>query len=230
MENSGSPSAFRYERKFVPPGLSRQDLLALVRRHPAAFQQAFPERVVNNVYFDTPGLDFYFEHLNGVSRRLKVRIRWYGACTGRIEQPVLEFKRKRGLVSCKDTCPLPALDLDGDLSAELRGLLETPGAAETAGVHLGLLQPALANRYHRCYFRSALTGIRLTVDWGLEFYSMDGNHQPLGRPVAGQSAVVIELKYGVAQAEQAVELANAFPFRAVRCSKYVLGIQRLSRL
>jgi hypothetical protein len=40
--------------------------------------------------------------------------------------------------------------------------------------------------------------------------------------------VVIEVKYGLAEAEAAPKVANGLPFRLARCSKYVLGINRLA--
>lgn len=68
-------SQFRYERKFVAPDSDLGEVLALVRRHPAAFGQAYPPRTVNNVYLDTPARRDYFDHVAGVGNRSKTRIR-----------------------------------------------------------------------------------------------------------------------------------------------------------
>jgi hypothetical protein len=46
------------------------------------------------------------------------------------------------------------------------------------------------------------------------------------RPPA--APVVVELKYGLAEAEFAAPLTNALPFRLARCSKYVLGVTSLA--
>jgi hypothetical protein len=46
------------------------------------------------------------------------------------------------------------------------------------------------------------------------------------RPPA--APVVIELKFGLAEAEYAAPITNALPFRLARCSKYVLGINTLA--
>jgi hypothetical protein len=40
--------------------------------------------------------------------------------------------------------------------------------------------------------------------------------------------VVVELKYGLAEAECAAPVTNALPFRLARCSKYILGINALA--
>jgi len=220
----------RYERKFIPDGLGLAEMLALVRVHPAMFREAYPERPVNNLYFDTPDLRHYHEHIHGAAQRVKVRLRWYGAWGGRLEQPVLEFKTRHGTVSRKETHALPALTLDGNFP---RAILEAAAAGgglpEAARFHLRGLEPSLANRYHRRYFHSADRAVRLTVDWGLQFFAprhLNGARRPL--PHDGP-AVILELKYGEAHAEDAARITNAFPFRLTRCSKYVLGVECLSR-
>lgn len=44
----------------------------------------------------------YQDNLIGISDRMKVRIRWYGALLGLIEEPVLELKIKRGFLGGND--------------------------------------------------------------------------------------------------------------------------------
>src|SRR5262245_57506625 len=103
----------RYERKFIADGHTLAEVLAIVRRHPAAFRQSYPARVVNNVYLDSPALSNYYDHINGVSNRVKTRVRWYGPTSITLEKPVLEQKLKRGLVGGKSSHPLPAFSLNG---------------------------------------------------------------------------------------------------------------------
>jgi len=40
--------------------------------------------------------------------------------------------------------------------------------------------------------------------------------------------LVVELKYGLAEAENAAPVTNALPLRLARCSKYVLGVTSLA--
>jgi len=81
------PSNPRYERKFVADGFTLPEVLALVRRHPAAFREVYPARSVNNLYLDSPEFSDYHDHVNGVAHRNKTRIRWYGAWSGRLDAP-----------------------------------------------------------------------------------------------------------------------------------------------
>jgi len=72
----------RFERKFTPAGWTAPEALAFVRRHPALFHEPYPERTVNNIYFDTPDFRHFHDHIAGTAQRLKVRVRWYGAFGG----------------------------------------------------------------------------------------------------------------------------------------------------
>ena len=89
------------------------EVLALVRRHPAAFREAYPARFVNNIYLDSHGRSDYHDNIVGVANRNKTRVRWYGPLSGQIAKPVLERKLKRGLISGKLTHALPGFARTG---------------------------------------------------------------------------------------------------------------------
>ena len=219
----------RYERKFIADGLALAEVLVIVRRHRAAFREAYPARSLNTLYLDSPDLRNYNDHVNGVAHRTKTRVRWYGAWSGRIETPTLEHKLKHGQVSGKVSHRLPALSINGhlprnDLEAAFDGA-NLPALARSALRHL---QPSLLNRYQRHYFQSADGRFRLTVDSGLQFAPALQVHSTGVSFWPSATPVVIEVKYGLAEAEAASTVTNALPFRLVRCSKYVLGINSLA--
>jgi hypothetical protein len=222
------PPNLRYERKFLAEPMSLAETLALVRRHPALFCEAYPPRSVNNIYLDSPALRDYHDHIQGVACRSKMRIRWYGSCGLAVEQPVLERKIKRGMVGGKFSHPLPAMAWDADdprrvVDAALR-CGDVPAALRAAA---GLRMPTLVNRYQRRYYVSADGSFRLTVDWDLQFsgfarFAADGSFSAAG------PSVILELKYAPRHADLAADaVSNALPFRLARCSKYVLGVQRI---
>jgi hypothetical protein len=223
------PEIPRYERKFVTDRLSVPEVLAIVRRHPAAFREVYPARRVNNLYLDSHDLRDFYDHVNGVSHRKKTRIRWYGSPVGRISAPALELKLKRGLVNRKVSHRLPAIPVNGHVArADLEAGLDQadlPGLLRSALRHL---HPSLANSYWRHYFLSADGRFRLTVDSNLQFAAAnqaagDGaGHAPLAR------TLVVELKFNLDAADGADYITNALPLRLGRCSKYVLGISSLA--
>jgi len=219
----------RYERKFVTDALTLHDVLALVRRHPAAFRETYPARSVNNLYLDTPDFGNYLDHVNGVAHRTKTRIRWYGAWCGRIAAPTLERKLKRGLVSGKISHTLSPVAINGSVSRpELEAAFDSANLPERARSALHYLQPSLLNRYQRHYFESADHRFRLTVDSDLQFAAARPTHGTGVAFCAPAATVVIELKFGLAEADAAARVTNVLPFRLARCSKYVLGINRLA--
>ncbi len=224
------PSNLRYERKFLAERMTPAEVLHIVRRHPAMFREPYPPRSVNNVYLDTPALGDYHDHVRGVANRAKLRIRWYGPSGVTLDEPVLEHKLKRGLVGGKVSHPLPLIRLAaGEPLSVTDAVRNCPEAPATLRAAARSRIPSLVNRYQRRYFVSADGHFRLTVDWDLQF--ADFRRFAAGGPFsAADFAVIIELKYSPACAGSAAAVvANSLPFRLARCSKYVLGIERLSR-
>jgi hypothetical protein len=225
---TGLAPHFRYERKFLAPKHSLAGALAVVRRHPALFRETYPARVVNSLYLDSPARTDYFEHVNGVPNRVKTRIRWYGQLTGPIGRPTLERKIKRGSVSGKAARPLPALTLNGGMApADLAVALDQAGLPANLRWTLRLLEPAAVVSYHRHYFQSADGSFRLTVDSQLQFWSVHPGTGAMMPVPPAAAPIIIELKFEPLQAGHATPVTNALPFRLARCSKYVLGIERL---
>ena len=103
----------RYELKYHLTAYSVAHCTQVVLQHPASFQKAFPDRQVNNIYFDTPELTSFLNNVDGISERKKYRIRWYGEDFDQIDQPVLEQKIKENQLGSKVSVALPAaIDLD----------------------------------------------------------------------------------------------------------------------
>src|ERR1035441_2957866 len=164
------PPNLRYERKFIADGLALAEVLALVKRHPAAFRETYPARNVNNLYLDSPDLRDYRDHVNGIAHRTKTRIRWYGAWAGRLDTPTLEHKLKQGLVSGKQSHRLPPLSMNGHVwKPDLETAFDSANLPALTRSALHYLQPSLLNRYQRHYFQSADGRFRLTVDSDLQF-------------------------------------------------------------
>ena len=139
---------------------------------------------------------------------------------------MLERKLKRGQVSGKLSYPLPPFALNGHLPRnDITKALATAALPDELRWHLQGLQPALVNRYHRHYFVSANRHLRLTLDTELEFFDARSATGALMRLNFHAPRVILELKYAPEHAEEAAAAANALPFRVVRCSKYVLGVE-----
>jgi len=99
--------SYRYERKFMITELDDAQVRSIVRQHHAMFIEIYPPRYVNNIYLDTLSMRNYDDNLSGVAERMKARVRWYHELFRQIDDPILEFKMKDGLIGWKETYPFP---------------------------------------------------------------------------------------------------------------------------
>ena len=220
-------SHLRCERKFLVPELSTKEIEEVILLHPALFSLIYSERFINNIYFDNLEFQSFYETRNGTTPRKKVRIRWYGDLTGQIKEPILEVKRKSGIVGKKDFHSLPTFSFESFFSqSEILDPIRNVTSHKSFKKELALLEPTLINRYNRKYFLSADGHYRITLDSALSFFP--------ARPFLPMFSVnefepysILELKYGHAKDDEASEITKHFPFRLTKSSKYVLGISKL---
>ena len=99
-------SDYRYERKFFVENISSSAVEALVKNNPLMFSEIYHPRYINNIYYDTPLLNNYYDNLDGNFNRNKVRIRWYGDLTGHKINSNLEIKIKKGELGKKLFYPI----------------------------------------------------------------------------------------------------------------------------
>lgn len=218
----------RYEKKFIAAGFTLAEVLAKVRRHPAAFQEAYPARIVNNIYLDSPTHRDYHDHINGTADRTKTRVRWYGPQLEAAERPTLERKHKRGMVSGKEAYALPQISINsGDLCSRLGSAFAAAVFPARLRATLRHKEPALFNRYWRHYFLSRDGKFRLTMDCHLQFAGVPSTSRPAIDLSPPAMMLILELKFGPEVAEDAHIITNALPFRVARFSKYVAGLERL---
>jgi len=217
---------FRYERKFLISGINRTEIESIIKLHPALFTEIFSERYVNNIYFDTFDKNNYFENINGNSERMKVRIRWYGSLFGKIENPTLELKVKKGLLGQKKRFSLLPFKLDHNIDyLDFFALVEKSGISkEIDKIGLKSLFPVILNGYKRKYFLSADKEYRITIDSDQIFYAIDKRNNSFMNKQEDRVNIVVELKYNFNKDKNADKITNIFPFRLSKNSKYVNGV------
>lgn len=219
---------FRYERKFCLEGIDRKEIETALRFHPAAFSEIYHERTVNNIYFDSFNMHHYYDNIDGVNRRLKVRIRWYGDLFGFIENPVLELKLKHNMHVGKIFYPLKAFTLDGSLSLDsMRDIFAKSSLSESLRLCLTELDFALLNSYRRKYFLSLDREYRITVDDAIHLYKLSQRDNSFLDVSRDFCSTILELKYSRPNDKFADGITRYFSFRMTRSSKYVNGITRL---
>lgn len=186
--------------------------------NPASFSESYPDRYVNSVYYDTPDFRFYRENVEGISNRVKYRIRWYGEDKSKIQSAVLEKKIKRNMLGTKVLERLDDLNLvcDAEAFAKLSILSDLD------------LQPVALVRYRRKYLESWDRNIRATVDTDLNYYPLVSEFNDV--LAYRDPAIILEIKYEEAYHDEADYCLQAIPFRLTKNSKYVSAFERIKGL
>jgi hypothetical protein len=216
-------TAKRRELKFVFPGhavAGLRDILS-VNARPIRFGSG-DFSAVNSIYFDDHRLSSCAESLAGVSRRVKLRLRWYDRdfSAGRL---FFETKRRSGQTTSKERTALEALvPLDriryADLVPQIAAALD-----ERAEALLAMRpNPTAIVSYRREHFRYAGTSIRITLDYDIEAFMQEGCERPRRDcRVSLDGLAVVEVKTSEADLPEVRAALHPLTPRLVRCSKYV---------
>ncbi len=205
----------RYEIKYAVSHLSHEAIVAQIMTHPASFTTLFPDRQVNNIYFDTPSFNCFHQNVEGHPRRKKMRLRWYGTDRQPTYKSVLEIKQKDKELGWKDTFKI---------SADITDRRSLMAAVNTVGILQSELGPVLHNTYVRSYLLSQDGIFRITVD-RVQTFSM---------PFSGMRSlettlypVIIELKFDAEHATRLQDVTRYLNFRQTKNSKYANGVEEL---
>jgi len=205
----------RYERKYKIENLTLPLVEQSVRLHPASFKKIFPDRQVNNIYFDTSDFRTYKDNVRGIAERKKFRVRWYGENLKQIHQPVFEIKIKNNLLGDKISKQVDESDLS-NLDVITKQL-------QTLSKAILPLQPTLLNSYWRSYYGTSDGKFRITIDSQLRYFSLLEKRKFQSYQLKDKG-VVMELKYHQDLDNQTDRITQHFPYRMSKSSKYVTGI------
>lgn len=223
--------SYRYERKFLIENHSPRSVEGAVHLHPAQFHRIYPPRFVNNIYLDTPLLRNYREAVDGIASRLKARIRWYGELFATHIYPCLELKGKEGNVCHKSVFQLKGFTFSKGLGTrDISALLTESELPAAVSSYIGLMKPALVNRYRRKYWRSRDGQYRLTLDRNLWYGGFNVFDNEYLNQTTAFTNTIIEVKYDPEADERFSDISNRFGFRQSRSSKFVSGIEHVYRL
>ena len=218
----------RIEIKFVAYEIHHHTLLQWLRLNPAGFVVPYPDRLVNNLYFDTHDYAAFNDNLLGASSRTKVRYRWYGHSLGP-DAGTLEIKCKRNYFGWKlhyqvDRAPYKP----GANWRDIRQALLEQLPAEGKQTLNANPFPVLINRYYRKYFVSADGKIRVTVD--TKQAVMDQRFKPCPNFIHRANlphTLVVEFKFDRRDRKLASQVLQGVPLRVSRHSKYINGVRAI---
>ena len=212
-------SSYRYERKFVLASNRLNGLYASL--YSQYYFEQYPERRINNIYYDNYNFSSVSENLDGLSKRKKYRVRWYGEKDANTNK-TLEVKVKDEFLNYKIHVILGQIKLNDINSINnfnddvLKSLNEN-----NEHYYQNLLlrkRPTLFNSYKRLYFQNPKYDIRLTIDSDLYFFS------PITNLSLKEKNIIIEAKFN-----KDVNFLNKFKHLSLtRYSKYVKGTLQTS--
>jgi SPX domain protein involved in polyphosphate accumulation len=207
----------RYELKYNIELLQAKEISSVIKLHPAAFTKAYPDRYINNIYFDAADFLFYHDNVNGAPDRKKIRLRWYGDEPYHKSKCTLEIKNKQRQLGWKNSSNFStdALSNLNELSTEINKLNKFPIE----------LRPALQNRYKRSYYESHDRLFRITIDSQQAFATPSFNNTFL--PTNKVYNTVMELKFEKEDWQYLEDITDFIPFRQTKNSKYVNGINAI---
>lgn len=201
----------RYERKYRITASGYESVRHELLSNPAAFSEAYPDRMVNSIYYDDINYTAYNDNLLGKADRVKYRVRWYGPSLDNIEQPILEKKIKMSLLGTKEYKNLSKFSLNHS----------PPSLSDL--YYSNQLYPHVLVRYLRTYLESMDGLLRATIDRELNYYNLiDGR---LTEQVYSDDAIILEIKYGQEDEAIANSCMQAIPYRLTKNSKYVSAMQ-----
>ena len=224
-QNSGLQiNDFRHEIKVPLQRLQYVDFSEWLMQSGLVLQKTFADRRIHSVYLDTAFLDDYQDNVSGMSKRGKIRFRWYNDERSKI---VLELKNKRGRLANKLVIPLDnpteAYPFDRTVSNGLLGCHRRSRALTREHC----LFPCLHVQYERAYYEIA-PNIRMTLDTDIHYQKLF----PIQTHSMRRSNVdvVAEFKYAIEDAKRAAQLLSGMPGRVFRHSKYVVGVDTVCDL
>lgn len=203
----------RYERKYRIESSNYQRIYHELMCNPCGFSLAYPDRIVNSIYYDDIDYSAYNDNLLGIGHRVKYRVRWYGDSLDQITEPVLEKKIKNNLLGTKEYQRLDAFNLSE----------AAPTLPEQFTYPSNQLYPYIIVRYHRTYLESMDGHLRATIDRDLEYINLfNGRPTPIRHQDSG---FILEIKYEQDRVEEARLCTSMIPYRLTKNSKYVSGMQ-----
>ena len=218
----------RYELKFIMYEQGFADALQWIYQLTHA-RKAYPSRWVNSLYFDDINFTQVQDNLAGISKRRKIRLRWYheDADIEQISSPVLEVKQRESRLGNKVKYPVPTLQkLLFDLSfSEMTPHLESSLSNTLAMATLfnDHIISTLHVSYNREYFESP-DGLRITFDRDIRFSITPPNLCLRDIAQASYPPIIMELKFPAEMKDQVSRLLQPLSLTAKRHSKYLAGL------
>ena len=207
----------RFERKWIYKNKDHLTLVSSLIRSNLLFNKQHPDRRVNSIYFDDKNYSSIIENLDGVSKKKKIRLRWYGN-QNKLLNPILEVKSKRSFENNKVSYNISELN---DLKFnDFKNLEYISDIINSKKITKNIIFPILTTNYDRQYFISNNEKVRATVDYNLKSIYLK-NLSQIDIIKNYSSSCILEVKYPTNLDRYVRENLNEITLRLSRNSKYI---------
>jgi hypothetical protein len=172
----------------------------------------YEKRIVNSIYFDNENFEMYFDSIEGLAPRKKIRLRYYGSKMTGLDNEIILLENKhtnflgRYKVS-KKTCKFKEYLRNGILDAKY-----------------GICNPKTIVSYLRSYY--LIKDFRITFDENIKFQMYNGDKIISNSYKSNEIIVEIKTNY----IHKIDELKKIFSFTELRSSKYCMSIEKLFKI
>ena len=199
----------RIEKKFVL-GKYKEDYLKKILII-NGFTKSFSPRYVSSIYLDTLNFDFAKDNINGVSKRKKIRFRWYNDDYSKI---YLEEKNKQNFLIKKIVNKLTNFESNEKLVQNLKIYFSSLNKIYNNFNYRFVLK----TNYFRSYWISDDKKIRATIDTNLKVSPINDLNRKLEL-----NDTILEFKFSPSNEKYFRNLffQNSFNLRSKKYSKYL---------
>ena len=200
---------FRIEKKFVFGKFYESNIIKILLTN--GFTETFSSRKINSIYLDTQNFDFAKDNINGVSKRKKIRFRWYN---NNLNEIFLEEKNKQNFQVNKIVSKIPFLVDKDYIVRDLKRYLDK-NKNKVSNYNYKFV---LKTNYTRSYWVSADKQLRATVDTNIKTSSINSLYN-----LFDLNETILEFKFHPDKEEYFRNLYSSqnFIFRTKKFSKYI---------
>ncbi len=214
-------SQLRNERKFIffEPRTGIEKLIDSI-----GAKEIYSPRIVNSIYFDTYFHKNFYEAIDGIMLRNKVRVRWYGEIFNVEINPQMESKNRISQHNYKITKKLESFKTKNifNLINFIKYIQDEKDSKNEVNYYLNNLYPNLFVSYLRKYY--IFDNVRITLDTDLKFINLAKvNFFSKKNFLCINKKKIIELKYGDEFHQKAAKITKTFNNRLNKFSKYQIG-------
>ena len=200
---------FRIEKKFVFGKFYESNIIKILLIN--GFTETFSSRKINSIYLDTQNFDFAKDNINGVSKRKKIRFRWYN---NNLNEIFLEEKNKQNFQVNKIVSKIPFLVDKDYIVRDLKRYLDK-NKNKVSNYNYKFV---LKTNYTRSYWVSADKQLRATIDTNIKTSSINSLYN-----LFDLNETILEFKFHPNNEDYFRKFYSlqTFNFRAKKFSKYI---------